>query len=64
MARSLETAPFSLQLTITTFLSGFCLNPVILRPVSDVIGRRNVLISAMAAMMASIKVFFYKTSAK
>lgn len=48
MARSLETAPSSLQLTITAFLLGFGLGPLVLGPLSDAIGRRKVLIGCSA----------------
>lgn len=44
MARSFQVPPASLQLTVTAFLLGFGLGPLVLGPLSDAVGRRRVLI--------------------
>lgn len=48
MTRSLETTDSALQLTITAFLLGFGLGPLLLGPLSDSIGRRRVLIGCVS----------------
>jgi len=47
MARSFQADPASLQLTVTAFLLGFGLGPLVLGPLSDAIGRRKVLIGCV-----------------
>ena len=51
MSRSLESDPSSLQLTITAFLLGFALGPLVLGPLSDAVGRRRVLIGCVATFI-------------
>lgn len=51
MARSLNAAPSSLQLTVTAFLLGFGIGPLFLGPLSDAIGRKRVLVGCVATFI-------------
>jgi DHA1 family bicyclomycin/chloramphenicol resistance-like MFS transporter len=53
MARSLGADPPALQLTITAFLVGFGLGPLLLGPLSDAIGRRAVLIGCVGVFVVA-----------
>jgi MFS transporter, DHA1 family, multidrug resistance protein len=51
MARSLATTDSALQLTITGFLLGFGVGPLVLGPLSDTVGRRPVLIGCVVVFV-------------
>ncbi|MEE8272905.1 MAG: multidrug effflux MFS transporter [Alphaproteobacteria bacterium] len=53
MARSLDASDAMLQMTVTAFLVGFALGPLVLGPVSDAVGRRAVMLAAIAVFVVA-----------
>ncbi|MDH6680068.1 DHA1 family bicyclomycin/chloramphenicol resistance-like MFS transporter [Rhodococcus sp. LBL1] len=53
MADSLGTSPASVQLTLTTFMAGLGIGQLVIGPLSDGLGRRNLLIAGTALCAAS-----------
>lgn len=62
MAEALKTTDSALQLTITAFLLGFGLGPLLLGPLSDSIGRRRVLIACVSMFIIMSLLCAFATS--